>query len=301
LANLQLLNLGNNQLAGTIPSLSGLTSLQQVFLNGNQLSGGIPSLSGLTNLAYFQAAGNQLSGSIPSLSGLTALVTFAVDDNQLTGSIPSLAGLGNLAFLGVSDNQLSGSIPSLSGLSMLSSLSVGYNHLTGAAPLVPNPNSLVAGQSDLCPNALAAAANPPSANDQAWNAATGMMPWSQQCTLSATYTVTSSSNAGGSITPASQTLNAGATAQFTVAAANGYVIAEIIDNCGPGGVGSGTFVGGKYTTGAINADCRVDASFAVVTPPQVSVQAPVLDKWALVLFGLALTVATGAFMRRETH
>ena len=184
---------------------------------------------------------------------------------------------------------------------MLAGLSVSYNQLTGAAPLVPNPNNLAGGQSSLCPNALAPAANPPSANDQAWNAATGTTPWSQQCTASVTYTVTTSSNAGGSITPASQTVTAGATAQFAVAAASGYVIAEIIDDCAAEGVSSGNFAGGEYTTGPINADCRVDASFAALTPPPPSVQAPALDAWARILLGLSLVLAAGAFVRRKAR
>jgi hypothetical protein len=58
-----------NNLAGTLPSLSGLTALQDFVVRNNQLTGPIPSLNGLTALQVFNVSSNQLSGSIPSLSG----------------------------------------------------------------------------------------------------------------------------------------------------------------------------------------------------------------------------------------
>ncbi len=153
-----------NNLVGTLPSLSGLTSLQHFAVDGNQLSGSIPPLSGLTALQYFSADGNQLTGSIPSLSGLTALQYFSVNGNQLTGSIPSLSGLTALQYFGVNSNQLTGSIPSLSGLTGLQGLGVGYNQLTGPVPAAPT--SLLAGGSNLCDNSLFSSGNPDI--DAAW-------------------------------------------------------------------------------------------------------------------------------------
>ena len=92
------IDLYNNHLVGTLPSLSGLTALRAFSVDHNQLTGSIPSLSGLTALQCFDVANNQLTGPIPSLSGLTALQYFYVDSNQLTGSIPSLSGLTALQY-----------------------------------------------------------------------------------------------------------------------------------------------------------------------------------------------------------
>jgi Leucine-rich repeat (LRR) protein len=134
LTALQTFIVNDNQLTGSIPSLSGLTALQNFDVGANQLTGSIPALTGLTALQIFFAGGNQLTGSIPSLTGLTALQTFFVDGNQLTGSIPSLTGLTALQLFFVGGNQLTGSIPSLTGLTALQSFNVDVNQLTGSIP-----------------------------------------------------------------------------------------------------------------------------------------------------------------------
>ncbi len=87
-----------------------------------------------------------------------------------------MAGLTNLHAFDVSVNQLSGPIPSLAGLTHLQTFHIDHNQLSGDIPAVPNPSSLLDGNSSLCPNFL----NPtPNA---AWNAATGEAPWYQHCT-----------------------------------------------------------------------------------------------------------------------
>ena len=53
--------------------------------NNNQLTGSIPSLSANTALTAFICSSNQLTGSIPSLSANTALTAFNCSSNQLTG------------------------------------------------------------------------------------------------------------------------------------------------------------------------------------------------------------------------
>ncbi len=68
------------------------------------------------------------------------------------------------------------------------------------------------------------------------------------------YTVTTTSGEGGSITPASQTVKQGATAPFIVIPDEGYGIATV-DGC------NGTLSGNTFTTGPITADCTVMASF----------------------------------------
>ena len=71
-----------------------------------------------------------------------------------------------------------------------------------------------------------------------------------------TYTVTASSGSGGSISPRSRTVETGKTAQFTVTADEGYAYRSMGGSC-PDGSLSGT----TYTTGAITANCTVEAQF----------------------------------------
>jgi subtilisin family serine protease len=71
------------------------------------------------------------------------------------------------------------------------------------------------------------------------------------------YTVTPSAGTGGSISPNTpQTVDHGATTQFTVTPSTGYSI-DTVTGCG------GTLSGSAYTTGAITEHCAVTAQFKV--------------------------------------
>ena len=71
------------------------------------------------------------------------------------------------------------------------------------------------------------------------------------------YQVSATAGAGGTISPASATVNADGTTTFTVTPKTGYVVGGFT-GCG------GSLVGTTYTTGTINAACTVTASFAAV-------------------------------------
>ncbi len=78
-------------------------------------------------------------------------------------------------------------------------------------------------------------------------------------TDAATYTVTSSAGAGGSIDPAGpQSVSYGETTTFTVMPDTGYSI-NAVEGCG------GTLDGNVYTTAPVTADCTVIASFVINT------------------------------------
>ncbi len=134
LANLQLLDLRDNQLTGAIPSELGyLANLQELILSRNQLTGAIPSELGyLANLQELNLNGNQLTGAIPSELGYLAnLQELNLNGNQLTGAIPSeLGDLANLQELILSRNHLSGRVPpELGSLSNLQVLVLSKNSL----------------------------------------------------------------------------------------------------------------------------------------------------------------------------
>jgi len=84
---------------------------------------------------------------------------------------------------------------------------------------------------------------------------------SANCTVTASfiaqYVVTGTAGTGGTLTPASTTLNVGSTATLTATPSNGYILSGVT-GCG------GTLTGGTYTTGAISANCTVNATFSPV-------------------------------------
>jgi len=127
LTGLTELDLHNNQLTGTIPTLpTGLTLLD---LSYNQLAGAIPSLP--TGLTWLDLSRNQLTGIIPTLP--TGLTDLNLSNNQLTGTIPTLPT--GLTDLNLSNNQLTGTIPTLP--IVLTYLNLHDNPLTGTLPALP--------------------------------------------------------------------------------------------------------------------------------------------------------------------
>jgi hypothetical protein len=76
----------------------------------------------------------------------------------------------------------------------------------------------------------------------------------------ASYTVATLAGVGGSISPASQSVTAGAKATVTASPASGYSV-NSISGCG------GTRSGNSFTTGSVIANCTVSASFATALTP----------------------------------
>ena len=134
--NMRELWLWGNRLSGTIPDLSGMTSLQKLKLAGNNLTGGIPAVSELPpNLKWLIINSNPLGGAIPDLSGMTSLTHLWLHSNELTGSIPAGDMLPpNVDDLNLRDNMLAGQIPDLSGLDMATRVRLHNNMLSGEVP-----------------------------------------------------------------------------------------------------------------------------------------------------------------------
>jgi len=101
------IDLGNNQLDGTIPVAVGeFSKLRELQLDGNQLTGEIHAeVYGLTNLEILNLGRNQFTGSIsPDLTNLSLLKKFTIHDNQLDG-LPDFSSLSNLEFINIKENQ----------------------------------------------------------------------------------------------------------------------------------------------------------------------------------------------------
>lgn len=88
-------------------------------------------------------------------------------------------------------------------------------------------------------------------------------PVNAACTVTASFiaqrfTVSASAGNGGSVSPASQQVDAGRTATVNVQANSGFQISSVT-GC------NGSLSGNSYITGPVNADCQVVASFGAVS------------------------------------
>ncbi|XP_078162093.1 receptor kinase-like protein Xa21 [Carex rostrata] len=134
------LSLDNNPISGSIPAeIHKLNNLNKLELNGMFLSGTIPvEIGNLFKLGMLNLSSNMISGQIPSTFGnLTQMTSMFLDNNALEGSIPpELSRMKFLEVLGFSKNKLVGNIPKeIMGLSSLSvSLDLSHNYLTGILP-----------------------------------------------------------------------------------------------------------------------------------------------------------------------
>ena len=77
----------SNNLSGILIQLN-LSQLTLLDLGWNQLTGSIPNFDKLPNLRYLALSRNQLTGSIPNFDKLSNLLELDLFDNQLTGILP---------------------------------------------------------------------------------------------------------------------------------------------------------------------------------------------------------------------
>ncbi|KAE8077768.1 hypothetical protein FH972_016298 [Carpinus fangiana] len=132
-----MLNLDQNQLRGSIPSLScgGL-----INLGSNNFSGPLPSIS--SSVTYLDLSNNSFHGSLsPFVCDLkdrkTNLTILDLSNNLLSGELPHCwMNYSELLVLFLGSNKLTGNIPSsLGSLSALQLLSLNKNNLSGELPL----------------------------------------------------------------------------------------------------------------------------------------------------------------------
>ena len=125
LTSLQVLEVQNNQLSGSVPSLAGLSSLQSLLLHDNKFDY-MPSdfFDGMSSLqdvyiGYNEFKAWQLPDSIKSVSNLQR---FSATQCNITGNIPAFFGgdtFASLTFLDLAFNYLEGELPaSFSGSSI---------------------------------------------------------------------------------------------------------------------------------------------------------------------------------------
>ncbi|KAJ9678535.1 hypothetical protein PVL29_020658 [Vitis rotundifolia] len=114
LCRLQELDLGINNLSGQLPQVLDLLAcandtLEILVLSYNQLRGSIPDLSGFSSLRSLYLGYNQLNGTLPtSIGHLTKLLELDITSNKLQGNISEahLLHLSELEILHLSSNSL---------------------------------------------------------------------------------------------------------------------------------------------------------------------------------------------------
>jgi Leucine-rich repeat (LRR) protein len=129
-----------NQVLGTIPeSISNLRRLQHLDLEANTMKGQLPaSLGEMTDLTYLFLGRNPwVAGTIPEeWQSLTKLRELSLDNAKRTGEIPSwlTTEMNHLKLLDLRRNDLTGNIPDGIFLKQLIYLLLSDNKLTGSIP-----------------------------------------------------------------------------------------------------------------------------------------------------------------------
>jgi Leucine-rich repeat (LRR) protein len=107
--NMKILLITNNKISGTIPDLTGMTSLERCWISGNELTGGFPNINGLSKLGIIHLGNNDLTGTLPTdlqSLGLPNLFRFNIYLNSFTGAIPDCTGMTKLQFVLAHNNSL---------------------------------------------------------------------------------------------------------------------------------------------------------------------------------------------------
>lgn len=147
MSNMKYLRFSNSQMSGTIPSelFLHLKNLRSISLEKNTIKGTIPTEIGLaTDLSTIRLGGTELTGTLPSeIGNLQSLDTLDLgvstdghENGLLHGPIPiEIVTNCKLWRLDLSNNQFTGTIPTEIGLMTdLSKLDLHNNQFTGTIP-----------------------------------------------------------------------------------------------------------------------------------------------------------------------
>jgi hypothetical protein len=110
-------------------------NVTEIALDENNLTGTISSLSVFTGLIELDLSNNAIGETLPDISALTALTTIDLGENLLTGVDSSVWEAPTLAHLDLSDNSLSGTIPADINLPVLVTLNLSNSGLGGGIPV----------------------------------------------------------------------------------------------------------------------------------------------------------------------
>ncbi len=129
--HVSIINLSNNNLSWTLPSLTWLSDLMNISLSNNYLTSITnDSFSGLTHLEYIYLDYNQLT-NLPSLNWLSSLYSFYANNNFFT-DIPDFTGLTGLTFINLDQNDITSiATGAFAGLYSLQTIHLAMNRIAG--------------------------------------------------------------------------------------------------------------------------------------------------------------------------
>ncbi|XP_051127076.1 probable inactive receptor kinase At5g10020 isoform X2 [Andrographis paniculata] len=145
--NLEIIDLGSNDLKGMIPNMTQFQRLTFLSIRNNSLEGALPpTLGSYPKLSTVDLSGNRLDGAIPfSFFTSVAITNLNLSRNKLTGAIPLerahtsellvLPTVPPMETLDLSNNVLTGPLPNeLGKLTALEVLDLSHNKFNGHIP-----------------------------------------------------------------------------------------------------------------------------------------------------------------------
>ncbi|KAM7489903.1 hypothetical protein LguiB_027387 [Lonicera macranthoides] len=107
--SLEILDLTENKVSGSISDFTSFSSLRQLMVGSNKLNGSFPKCFGQSSpLEYLDLSENELNGSLPDLTSFPSLRYLYLTNNKIQGRLPeSIGELSNLKILDLSFNLLS--------------------------------------------------------------------------------------------------------------------------------------------------------------------------------------------------
>ncbi len=137
------LYLDRNRFSMELPSSPGIQNFYQtVDLGFNNLTGSIPDWFGGANLSLTTLNNNNFTGALPSSMFTAELRTLNAGYNNLSGTIDgAVCSASNLQFFSVSNTSISGTLPGcmISSLSQLYQLEIEFGRLSGTLPSSMSP------------------------------------------------------------------------------------------------------------------------------------------------------------------
>jgi hypothetical protein len=138
LDKLEVLDLANNRLTGSIPqAIANAQNLEVLNLRGNGFTGALPQgFCAMGKLRELNLAGNSIRDSLASLCCLSNVAMVNLQGNTFTGTMPPcVQNMTAVTTLNLAGNGISGEIPAAIGqLRQLQVLNLRGNRFTGAFP-----------------------------------------------------------------------------------------------------------------------------------------------------------------------
>ncbi|PRP85200.1 LRR receptor-like serine/threonine-protein kinase GSO1-like [Planoprotostelium fungivorum] len=131
-----------NTLLSGVNGVRHCTYLEQLYLHENQIAGSMLDLRGLSYLRFAYLTNNLLSGEITNELEGTSIMELDLSINFFFGSIPASIFHEEVKIVNLAANEFSGSLPPLDAPTYIFQLDVSYNNLSGTIPYLPTVSFL---------------------------------------------------------------------------------------------------------------------------------------------------------------